>query len=508
MMSKKEKSSISFSNKYSKWQKLNWQKINCYVRTLQHKIYEASLQNEQANVYKLQKQLANSIEAKLLATREITQDNVEKRKAGVDGKKGLKPEQRIVFAQSLALNGDSDPVRRTGGAKEKTNNKFVGIPTLKELCKQKLALYCLEPEWEALFEPNSYGFRPGRSPHDAIAALRLGLKNQPKYVYKSDINGCFEEILRTQLIKKLNTYNEMENQIKSWFQSDVIELCRPFQNMIAKKSGSEILSPLLANVALHGLEQALQTLYHKRRHEPGKKTLLHNQGKFTFSRYGVDFVFAHPNFELYGEAVQVVQAFLKNMGINQRQPSFSVTNERINDQKVNVGFDFLGCNFRIYNRKYQATTSNRGKKKDFVLYVTPSKLQRLAHYQRLKKIVWSMKAARQEDLIQNLNPIVRRWCLYYQYYNSSGHFSKLDFKMWFLLLNWATKRHGRKSKTWVISKYFHRYKNQKWRFMTYKNEKPNRLINVHWETHIIQYIKCKANYSPYATTNKELYDFF
>ena len=495
---------------YSKWQEIDWGIINIKVIKIQKQIYDASLSRNKSLVHKLQRQLSNSIEAKLLATRRITQDNEGKRSAGVDGIKIVKPSQRILLSKSLVLDGQSDPIRRTYIPKPgKSEMRPLGIPTIKDRCKQTLALYCLEPEWEALFEGNSYGFRSGRSTHDAIASLRYGLKNNPKYVYDADIKGCFNEILHEKVIEKLSTYPEMEKQIRSWLKSGVVEPGQEIVNPTPRGTPQGgTISPLLANVALNGMENALQKLYDKKRNIPGKKSLLHNQGKFTYTRYADDFIMAHPNFELFLEGIDTIKEFLKDIGleINEEKTSITVTNERINHNNYRVGFDFLGCHFRLYNRKYKGTTNNRGKKKDFVLFVTPSKLNKLNHYNTLKKTVWSMKASRQEDLIKRINPIIRGWSIYYQHYNSTRIFSKLDYQLWFLLFNWANKRHSKKSKTWVINRYFHEYKNEKRKFLTYWNQIPNKILSLHTDIKITQYYKCKSDYSPYA--NEDYYNFF
>lgn len=177
------------------WNTLNWKKIQRNVFKLQKRIYQASLRGDIKSMSKLQKLLLKSNAAKLLAVRKVTQDNQGKNTAGIDGVSKLSPSQRLVLCQQLSLNAKVKPTRRVWIPKPNSDEKRpLGIPVMKDRALQALVKLSLEPEWEAKFEPNSYGFRPGRSAHDAIEAIFLSVRNVPKYVLDADIEKCFDRI--------------------------------------------------------------------------------------------------------------------------------------------------------------------------------------------------------------------------------------------------------------------------------------------------------------------------
>ncbi len=152
-----------------KWQDLPWKKIERQVFKLQKRIYQASIDGDITNVHNLQRLLIKSFSARCLAVRRVTQDNRGKNTAGVDGIKSLNPQQRLELACTLSLLTNALPTRRVWIPKPgKKEECPLGIPTLRNRAEQALALLALDPEWEAKFEPNSYGFRPGRCCHDAI----------------------------------------------------------------------------------------------------------------------------------------------------------------------------------------------------------------------------------------------------------------------------------------------------------------------------------------------------
>lgn len=173
------------------WRDINWKQVEKRVFKLQKRIYQASSRGDVKTLRGLQKILIKSRSARLLAVRRVTQDNKGKKTAGVDGVKSLTPTQRLNLAEKLHPNTKVNPTRRVWIPKPgKEEKRPLGIPTLYDRALQALVKMALEPQWEALFEPNSYGFRPGRSCHDAIEAIKSAIRHKAKYVLDADIAKC------------------------------------------------------------------------------------------------------------------------------------------------------------------------------------------------------------------------------------------------------------------------------------------------------------------------------
>ncbi|MCC0179934.1 reverse transcriptase N-terminal domain-containing protein, partial [Waterburya agarophytonicola K14] len=199
------------------WDNINWLKVERYVYKLQKRIYAASRHGDVKQVRKLQKTLVRSWSNKVLAIRRVTQDNRGRKTAGVDGKKSLSPAARLRLIGQLKLTAKSRPTRRVWIPKPgKDEKRPLGIPTIHDRALQALLKHALEPEWEALFESNSYGFRPGRSCHDAIKQIKNAIQSKAKYVLDADIAKCFDKIDHFALLQKLGYTGKFRQQIKAW----------------------------------------------------------------------------------------------------------------------------------------------------------------------------------------------------------------------------------------------------------------------------------------------------
>ena len=206
------------------WDGIDWRKVERYVYKQQKRIYAASRHGDIKQVRKLQKTLIRSWSNKVLAIRRVTQDNRGKKTAGVDGKKLLSPAARLKLIGQLKLTGKSRPTRRVWIPKPgKDEKRPLGIPTMHDRALQALLKHALEPEWEAQFEPNSYGFRPGRSCQDAIKQIKNAINTKAKYVLDADIAKCFDKINHLALLQKLGYTGKFRQQIKAWLKSGVID---------------------------------------------------------------------------------------------------------------------------------------------------------------------------------------------------------------------------------------------------------------------------------------------
>jgi RNA-directed DNA polymerase len=335
------------------WDTVHWPRLERNVFKLQKRIYRASQKGDQPTVRKLQRLLLCSASAKWLAVRRVTQDNRGKKTAGVDGQTALTKNERHQLVEDLPLTAKAMPIRRVWIPKPgKAEKRPLGIPTIRDRVNQALVKMGLEPEWEAKFEPNSYGFRPGRSAQDAIAAIYGAIKNKQAYVLDADIAGCFDNIDHAALLDKLKCSPFLRRRIKSWLKAGVMDGSVLQPNQQGTPQGG-IISPLLANIALHGLEmdtkQALGRellLYMKQKR--GKGSYMLSARMLSIIRYADDFVIIHEDQQLLLKAKEYITTWLQAMGLTLKETKTRLchTYQAIGDQLA--GFNFLGFHVRQY----------------------------------------------------------------------------------------------------------------------------------------------------------------
>ena len=464
------------------WNQLNWQKLEKAVFKLQKRIFRASQRGDIASIRKLQKTLIRSWSAKCIAVRKVTQDNSGKKTAGVDGVKSLSPIARLSLVNKLRITGKSKPTRRVWIPKPGSNEKRpLGIPTIHDRALQTLVKLALEPEWEARFEANSYGFRPGRSCHDAIGAIFSCISTSDKYVLDADISKCFDKINQDALIDKVNTFPTLRHQIKAWLKSGVMDGKSLFPTEEGTPQGGAI-SPLLANIALHGMENQIKLFAETL---PGDKKS--NLTSISLIRYADDFVIIHKEIAVVGLCQYIIAEWLNDMGLelNLKKTKIVHTSE---------GFNFLGFNVRQYKvGAYRSSKSTKGKILGFNTLITPSSEKVKKHLEKIGKIIDTHHNASQATLISRLNPVIKGWCNYYSTQVSKETYTKCDHLIYQKLRAWGIRKCPKNNTKELVKKYWRTIGNNNWEFAEHSGSK----LYKYAETPIVRHIKVQSNRSPY-----------
>ncbi|MEH1997697.1 MAG: group II intron reverse transcriptase/maturase [Nostoc sp.] len=478
------------------WKDINWRKLERCVFKLQKRIYQASQRGDVKTLRRLQKTLMKSWSARFLAVRRVTQDNIGKKTAGVDGLKSLTPKQRLLLVANLKLGSKVAPTRRVWIPKPGTDEKRpLGIPTMNDRALQALVKTALEPEWEARFEPNSYGFRPGRSCQDAIGAIFNCIRYKNKYALDADISKCFDKIDHEVLLNKLNTSPTIRRQIRAWLKAGVMDGKQLFPTSEGTPQGG-VISPLLANIALHGMEERIKKAFPKRDTSIKGKRVFYNAAQLI--RYADDFVILHEDITVVQRCRDIIAEWLKDMGLELKPSKTRLVHTLNQVDEQSPGFDFLG--FKIRHFPAGKYTSGKNTFKELLgsaTIITPSQGKVKEHLKDISKVIDTHKTVPQSRLIELLNPVIKGWTNYYRTVPSSKTFHRLDFMVYQKLRAWANRRHPNKSGTWVSNKYWHTIGDDHWVFATREEDKnPLRLLK-HSQTKIIDHAKVKGESSPY-----------
>jgi RNA-directed DNA polymerase len=461
------------------WQDIPWTKVHRHVFRLQKRIYRATQDGRVRTARKLQKLLMKSWYARLLAVRRITQDNPGKRTAGIDGVKSLTPEKRLALAHAIHLDGKATPLRRTwipkrGSAREK---RPLGIPTQHNRAQQTLVRQALEPEWDAKLSPQTYGFRPGRSCWDAIQAIFNGIKFRPQFALKVDIAKCFDRICHEALLAKTQTTLVIRRQLKAWLKAGIMEDHQLLPTEAGTPQGGSI-SPLLALIALHGMDEAITRVY------PRAHVIA----------YADDCVVLHEDRQVLEHCQQLLMTWLAEIGLTLNEAKSRISHTLEGDHP---GLDFLGFHVRQYRvGKHHSGTGPGGHRLGYKTLIKPAKANIEAHLAEIGQIIRRSKALPQREVINQLNPKIRGWANYYRIGVSQVAYARLDHLTWVKLRSWAHRRHSTKTIGWAIDRYWHRIGTRR-AFATPPTSRDTVHLYTHSEVAITRHVKVQGNRSPY-----------
>ena len=458
------------------WEAIDWQKALAYVKKLQVRIVKAQKEGHYSKVKSLQWLLTHSFYAKALAVKRVT-SNQGKRTSGVDHELWLTPQAKWDAISKLNRRGyRPQPLKRHYIPKKNGKMRPLGIPTMTDRAMQTLYKFSLEPIAETYADPNSYGFRIGRSTHDAIEQCFTDLNKgkSPEWILEGDIKGCFDHISHEWLLENI----PMDTQIlEKWLKCGYVETRKLFPTDEGAPQGGTI-SPTLMNMTLDGLERLLQERLPTRQKVNGRTHF----NKLNFVRYADDFIITgeSPEF-LRDKVLPIVREFLAERGLQLSEEKTVITH-------IGDGFDFLGKNIRKYNGK---------------LLIKPSKTSVKSFLEKVRSIIKDNTSTKQETLIRKLNPVIRGWVNNQRYVVSSKVFSRVDYEIYKCLWQWAKRRHKKKSHKWIAQKYWHHIGSRQWTFsVPYENQSTEGeplycKLEYATDTKIIRFKKIVAEANPF-----------
>ena len=416
------------------WDQINWKQCARNVSRLQARIVKAIEAGRWNRARALQRLLTHSFSGRALAVKRVT-ENKGKRTPGVDRVIWRTSAQKATAVRELRRRGyHAQPLRRVYIEKPgKKARRPLGIPVMKDRAMQALHLLELAPIAEVVGDGNSYGFRPGRSAADALRKCHalMARRSGPRWVLEGDIRSCFDEIGHDWLLDHI----PMDRQVlQKWLKAGFMDKSALHPTRAGTPQGG-VASPVLANMALDGLQAALRERF------PVRGTTAQNLVHLV--RYADDFIVTGDSKEVLEQEVRpLVEQFLRERGLSLSPEKTVVTN-------VEEGFDFLGLTVRRQNNK---------------LLTKPSKKSVKRFLRRVREVIRRLAHAPAGVLVPVLNRMIRGWANYHRHGASSRTFGFVDHAIWQALWRWAVRRHPMRPGRWVKNKYFPARQGRSWNF--------------------------------------------
>lgn len=435
------------------WNQVDWTKTKSCVEKMQRGIFQDSHDGKMWKVKQKEKLFVRSLPARLWAVHLVTEVNDGRSTPGVDGVVYRTDEAKIKLVESLKFEGYKPlPARRGWIPKPDGTRRKLGLPAICDRAMEMLVYMAMSPEWETRFEPHSFGFRPGRSPIDAVHHMFVSLlhsrgrRPHPGWIFDADITKCFDSISHECLLKKISG-SPFQGVIKAWLKSGVISEVG-FETTEKGTPQGGVISPLLANIALHGMELLFGIFSRSGKYLNPEKRRGKNKSVLVF-RYADDFIVIAPSKEiLESYVIPKVTAFLAEVGLSLNPEKTRVVN-------ISEGFEFLGFKFQRYFRR-----DGTIKELDFC----PSRKRLEVFLEKTREYLrsnWNKDVA---DIIRGLNYKIIGFCNYFKWSKANEAFAYLSHRLWGQLRNWARNRHPTRGWRWLRARYWQSTRRSNWTF--------------------------------------------
>ncbi|MBU3175187.1 group II intron reverse transcriptase/maturase [Clostridium estertheticum] len=423
----------------AQWKLIDWFHINKYVERLQQRIYCAECLGNKRKVRSLQRILVRSKAMMLISIKRVTQINKGKKTAGVDGEIAIANKERLKLFNDLS-EGDigkhkAKPSHRTYIKKKNGKLRPLSIPTIRDRIYQNIIKGALEPQWEARFEPISYGFRPKRGCCDAITRIFLSCHSgsRKRWIFEGDFKGCFDNLNHDYIMEQIKEF-PYSNMIGKWLKAGYVDNGVFNETEFGSGQGS-IVSPLLANIALMGMEDILGIKY-KPVKKNGKIVSYTNVAKYTLVFYADDFVVMCNTKKDAEDVYELLKPYLDKRGLE-------LSKEKTRVVTIDEGFNFLGLNVRMYQ-------TCQGEK----LLIKPSKESIKKSKETISTEIQKLKGKNVGAVINKINPIITGIGNYWSAWVAKHTYSYVDHHIWWCTFRFLKYLHPKKSKTWIINRYY------------------------------------------------------